>query len=423
MVIRVSAPNNFSTIADYPLRNNVYAFNASRTRFFPYQFKPLLKFLDAPKHRLLIADEVGLGKTIEAGLILTEVRARQTVQRVLVVCPANLTQKWRMELKRRFGEEFEILDARGFNAFLRDYEDSPHDVNLNGIISLESIRQQNVLDQLEALSPSFDLVIVDEAHHMRNFGRKQRKAGVLLSQSADAMLFLTATPIHLGNENLFSLLNILDDEEFPDLYTVDNRFHYNEPIIKAMICMGHIPPNLDEAVHFMESLAPSPWTTNNPTYSEVLDKLRMLSNDELDASATRRLILDTQRDLAELNLIGHIFTRTKKREVQTGMGMRKAYPIHITMTNLRNFYNAVTAYVREESENDRIFLSFSNGCSLRPNVVWPRPSQLWWSTIGNILVLIKVIYPKISIFQLTISMKIHRVISTQTQQLRLYRRS
>jgi superfamily II DNA or RNA helicase len=338
-------------LRDYPLRNNVYAFNASRTRFFPYQFKPLLKFLDAPKHRLLIADEVGLGKTIEAGLILTEVRARQTVQRVLVVCPANLTQKWRMELKRRFGEEFEILDARGFNAFLRDYEDSPHDVNLNGIISLESIRQQNVLDQLEALSPSFDLVIVDEAHHMRNFGRKQRKAGVLLSQSADAMLFLTATPIHLGNENLFSLLNILDDEEFPDLYTVDNRFHYNEPIIKAMICMGHIPPNLDEAVHFMESLAPSPWTTNNPTYSEVLDKLRMLSNDELDASATRRLILDTQRDLAELNLIGHIFTRTKKREVQTGMGMRKAYPIHITMTNLEElFYNAVTAYVREESE-------------------------------------------------------------------------
>src|SRR5690606_15254721 len=112
-----------------------------------------------------------------------------------------------------------------------------------------------------------DLVIVDEAHHMRNFGRKQRKAGVLLSQCADALLFLTATPIHLGNENLFSLLNILDDEEFPDLYTVDNRFHYNEPIIKAMICMGHIPPNLDEAVGFIESLASSQWSTNNPTYS------------------------------------------------------------------------------------------------------------------------------------------------------------
>ena len=80
-------------LRDHPLRNNIYAFNASRTRFYPYQFKPLLKFLDSPKNRLLIADEVGLGKTIEAGLILTELKARQTIQKVLVVCPANLTDE------------------------------------------------------------------------------------------------------------------------------------------------------------------------------------------------------------------------------------------------------------------------------------------------------------------------------------------
>ena len=100
-------------LRDHPLRNNIYAFNASRTRFYPYQFKPLIKFLDSPKNRLLIADEVGLGKTIEAGLIMTELMARQTVQRVLIVCPANLTVKWQLELKKRFGEEFEILSMQG----------------------------------------------------------------------------------------------------------------------------------------------------------------------------------------------------------------------------------------------------------------------------------------------------------------------
>src|SRR3989304_8199834 len=101
-------------VRDFPLRNNIYAFNASRTRFYPYQFKPLIKFLDSPSQRLLICDEVGLGKTIEAGLILTELRARKTVDRVLVICPANLTAKWKLELRNRFGEEFRILQANDF---------------------------------------------------------------------------------------------------------------------------------------------------------------------------------------------------------------------------------------------------------------------------------------------------------------------
>ena len=338
-------------LREHPLRNNIYAFNASRTRFYPYQFKPLLKFLDSPKHRLLIADEVGLGKTIEAGLILTELRARQTVQRVLVVCPANLTGKWKMELKKRFGEEFQVLTARQFREFLQEYEESPHSSSINGIISLESIRQQSVLEQLEALAPGFDLVITDEAHYMRNFGRKQRRAGVLLGRSADAMLFLTATPIHLGSENLYSLLNILDDEEFPDLYTVDNRFRNNEPIVKAQICLGHIPPNVEDAIKFLEEISDSSRIHSNPVYSELIDKLEEIRSGSVIETEKRRLVLKAQRDLAELNFIGHIFTRTKKREVHTNMAQRLAFPIRLKFTEMESqFYDAVTAYVRAESE-------------------------------------------------------------------------
>jgi superfamily II DNA or RNA helicase len=338
-------------LRDYPLRNNIYAFNASRTRFYPYQFKPLIKFLDSPKHRLLIADEVGLGKTIEAGLILTEVRARQTVQRVLVVCPANLTDKWRMELRRRFGEDFQILNTHKFNDFLKEYEESPQDINLNGIISLESIRKQQMLEQIEALAPNFNLVIVDEAHHMRNFGRKQRRAGVLLNRCADAMLFLTATPIHLGNEDLFSLLNILDDEEFPDLYTVDLRFRANEPIVKAQICMGQIPSNSEKAIELLNPISESPWIKKNPLYSEIMERLGAINSGDYERGEGRRLILQTQRGLAELNLLGHIFTRTKKREVQTKMPLRRAFPLRLRLTDMeRQFYDVVTAYVRSQIE-------------------------------------------------------------------------
>jgi SNF2 family DNA or RNA helicase len=148
-------------VRDHPLRNNIYAFNASRTRFYPYQFKPLIKLLDSANHRLLICDEVGLGKTIEAGLILCELRARQDLRTVLVVCPSGLADKWKLELDRRFEEEFRIFRSRDLSDFLDEYEADPERKTLSGIVPLESLRSNAVLERLEALTPSFDLVILD----------------------------------------------------------------------------------------------------------------------------------------------------------------------------------------------------------------------------------------------------------------------
>ncbi|MDD2454453.1 MAG: DEAD/DEAH box helicase, partial [Synergistaceae bacterium] len=189
-----------------PIKNTLYAFNASRTRFYPYQFKPLVKFLDSEKYRVLICDEVGLGKTIEAGLILTEFKARFTANRILVVCPSGLREKWQNELKRRFDEEFQIFRSRDFMQMLDRYEEMPERVKLNGIVSLETIRSRRILARLKEVSPDFDMVIVDEAHHLRNPGRKQWHAGTFLSENATAMVMLTATPVQLGRENLFNLL-------------------------------------------------------------------------------------------------------------------------------------------------------------------------------------------------------------------------
>jgi len=340
-------------IRNQPLDNNIYAFNASRTRFFPYQFKPLLKFLASPRHRLLIADEVGLGKTIEAGLILTELRARRDVQRALIVCPANLTEKWQMELKRRFGEEFIILNAKKFLKFIDDYEQRPGDENLNGIISLESIRIQAILDRLEEVAPSFDFVAIDEAHHMRNLRPKQRKVGVLLSRRSDALLLLTATPVHLGNENLFSLLNILDDDDFPDFFTVDNRIRHNEPIVRTQICMGSIPPNIEVAERLIGSTEHSDWIKTNPLRKEILAALVQLKTALPDKNEARKIVLKIQRDVSDLNLIGHIFSRTRKRDVQANFPMRRAFPLRLKFTELeKQFYDSVTNYVRLQAERN-----------------------------------------------------------------------
>lgn len=332
---------------DPPLSNSFAAFNASRTRFMAYQFKPLLKFLDSPQHRLLIADEVGLGKTIEAGLILTELRARQLVQRVLVVCPATLTEKWRQELRNRFDEKFTILRTNDFLQILSDYEDHPEQSEFCCILSLESIRQDSVLERLESLNPNLDLVIVDEAHHMRNFGRKQRKAGVLLSGCASAMLLLTATPVQLGTENLFSLLNILDEEDFRDLAITDMRFRENEPIVMMQNCMARIPPQPKDALNYLERARHSSWVSTNPYFKSVQDRMERLARYDDSGQLQLRDLVEIQRDLARLNLIGDIYTRTRKRSVRAGLPTRRAHHIELVFTPGEwAFYNAVTDFVR-----------------------------------------------------------------------------
>jgi superfamily II DNA or RNA helicase len=337
-------------VRDKPLRNNIYAFNASRTRFLPYQFKPLMKFLDSPRHRLLIADEVGLGKTIEAGLILRELRARETVRHVLVVCPANLTVKWQMELRRRFDEDFRILSTRDFLQFIEDYTDAPDRSALNGIVSLEGLRQQKPMEQLEAVMPQFDVVIVDEAHHMRNFGTRQRHVGELLSQMAGTMLMLTATPVHLGSENLFSLLNVLDEEDFPDKATAEVRFRDNEPVVRTQVCLSRIPPLVAEAKQFIEQAGQSRWVQDHPLYPAVKDVLEHLSEVRDSETDARRLVIQLQRFLAELNLLSHILTRSRKREVQPDMAPRRAFSEYIEMSPPeQEFYEAVTDFVRAEA--------------------------------------------------------------------------
>ena len=337
---------------DKPLTNNIHAINASRTRFYPYQFKPLLKFLASANHRLLVADEVGLGKTIEAGLILTELRARESLQRVLVVCPSNLREKWLTEMLNRFGERFELLNAARFDAFLRQYEEAPDRAELSGIISIESLRTRKIIELLEAQAPTFDLVIVDEAHHMRNFGTQNRRAGQLVASGASAMVMLTATPVHLGNENLFSLLNILDEDSFPELRTAQARFEQNAPIVQAQACIAGVPPNVNKATELLQRAGRSEEIARNPALAEAKQKLTSLEKPGAAESESRRLRLGLQRDLADLNLIGHIFTRTRKREVHEHVVERHAFVLQVQFTEQeRAFYDAVSEFVRENTSD------------------------------------------------------------------------
>jgi len=337
---------------DEPLRNNIYAFNASRTEHYPYQFKPLVKLLDSVNQRLLICDEVGLGKTIEAGLILVELRARMPMTRVLVVCPAALQVKWQLELRNRFDEEFKVLRRPEFAEFLDDVERNPDRAELNGIVSLQMVRSSQIVDHLNRLGPIFDLVMIDEAHHMRNFGTLSRRAGEALNGNAVAMIMLTATPVQLGTENLHSLLNILDEDGFPDLGTSEHRFGENKPIVAAQTLMGQSPPRVSDAMERLEAASRSIWVRNHPLLGRIREQLAGW-NDAHDAKQQRLLQLKVQKDLANLNLLGQIFTRTRKRDVQVDAPVREARAVEVGLTEReRWYYESVSEIARDHAETD-----------------------------------------------------------------------
>lgn len=336
-----------------PIKNTLYAFNASRTRFYPYQFKPLVKFLDSERYRVLICDEVGLGKTIEAGLILVEFKARFTAKKILITCPSGLRKKWKDEMKNRFDEEFTIYKASEFMEKLEEYEKQPEKVSLNGIVSFETIRSDRIVNRLKEVSADFDLVIVDEAHHMRNVGRKQWKAGTVLSQNAMAMVMLTATPVQLGRENLFVLLQILDNQEFRELHAAEERFSINENIVMAQNVISNSPHNALKALNYLKTAQKFDVIRENPYLPRAQKALECLNKavlDNVEINQINKEHINVQRELASLNLISHIYTRTRKRDVNEDFTRREAHPIIIEFTAIeRAFYSAVTNYVRSVS--------------------------------------------------------------------------
>lgn len=342
-----------------PITDNLYSFLASRTELLAYQFKPVLKLIESPYPRLLISDEVGLGKTIEAGIILTELNARMQLNRVLVVCPSSLMNKWRSELRERFDLDFEIYDGPSLRKELDELGRLGEATPFRGIASLELLRRAENIEAFDKAKPRLDLVIVDEAHHMRNRGTMSNALGDYLSSLSEAMVFLTATPLNLGQTDFFELLHLLVPEEFNDFESFQRLLEPNEPINESLrILRRQWPPDYAEAAEALrkvEETSQGPRYSRNVRYGEALRRLDQASNNEVD----REFSVETQRIITELNTLSHVFTRTKKREVQEHFPTRSAYKLEIEFSaEERRFYDAVTRWAGELYEETGMPIGF-----------------------------------------------------------------
>lgn len=190
-----------------------------RVRVEPYQLVPLMRALDMPRPRLLLADGVGLGKTIQAGMIAAELIARRRAQRILIVAPSGpLLWQWEQETRLRFGLKFTLITSAAELWDVRRAHElgaNPFDAISLCITALDFAKQDHILEELER--STWDLVIIDEAHHCVGFGTHMsqestypRRLAEVLARRSDGLLLLTATP-HDGHDAHFaSLIALLD---------------------------------------------------------------------------------------------------------------------------------------------------------------------------------------------------------------------
>ncbi len=330
----------------HPLTDALYSYRASRTEFQAYQFRPAIKFLHNHNQRLLIADEVGLGKTIEAAIIYLELKARTDIRRVMVLCPSRLTGKWRDELRNRFDEDFRILDRSGVTRLLEDIQRLGSALSFKAIAPFETLRSPGFVERLLDAQIPLDLLIVDEAHYLRNEETKTYKVGDILISTADAVVFLTATPLHLRNRDLFNLINLLVPEEFPDPILFAEQLKPNAAIYQAThhVQRGHLHAAA-AALREVETTELAGRYRKDPTYRETLQRLQQLSVNPQACTVKERV--DLQWKLAELHTLSRVLTRTRKREIQNA-AIRAPYSIRVSLSpEERELYDAVLTAARE----------------------------------------------------------------------------
>ena len=203
----------------------------------PHQLHVLNRAMETNNIRYILADEVGLGKTIEAGMIIKELKARGLVRQVLVVCPTGLVTQWASEMQEKFHEKFNIILPSDYDTIRRltDNDDvyGQYDQVISPMDSIkpiekhagwtdERVEKYNEERIYSIINSGWDLIIIDEAHRVAGSSGEvaRHKLGLLLSQASSYLLLLSATPHNGKTEPFLRLVRLLDEDAFPNAKSI-----------------------------------------------------------------------------------------------------------------------------------------------------------------------------------------------------------
>jgi ATP-dependent helicase HepA len=207
---------------------------ASRVMVKPHQVGVVQRVLTSRRPRFVLADEVGLGKTIEAGMIFSALRLAGLARRVLIVAPSHLTVQWLVELFHKFNQLFTLMDTERYEQSLDENPTVSPWARFDHVITSLELLQRSEQHRGEAgdLKAHWDLVIIDEAHHLK--GEKAYEAAQALAKNSWGLLLLTATPMQLDPAEYQALLSLIDPLTAPTAKEFEARLARQEELSKAI---------------------------------------------------------------------------------------------------------------------------------------------------------------------------------------------
>lgn len=349
---------------------NIYSYQGNKIIFNPFQYKPLMKFLaNDSDERLLIADEVGVGKTIESGLILDELISRGDISNqdfIMIICPNVLTKKWRDEMLYKFGfDDFRIHDGKSLEYMLNTFKNNERISDKHSIVSEQTIRAEKYQELLEECrnavgGPFIKMLIIDECHHYRNDDTNTHKLGEIVSSCSEKVLMLSATPFNLRSSDLYNQLHILNPGLFPD----EDEFEQLKVQIRSVNqCISHLRKNEVSELR-KEMLSLCDLAHDNVYIGDKFDEMHQVikSKDCFDVKE----ITEFENIFNMLNPISSSFTRTLKRDALEHRVTREVRTVEVKFTESERriydkFLDVNLMRYRMEGVNERAFNLILNG--------------------------------------------------------------
>ncbi len=301
--------------------NDLYGLTGSRTSLIPHQLYIANEVAHRHAPRVLLADEVGLGKTIEAGIIIRHQILTERSQRILIVVPESLVHQWLVEMLRKFNLAFSIFDADRCHAL----EESGDEINIFQteqlvICSISFLGEHEKYYQ-QSLLGEWDLLVVDEVHHLYwSVDDVSTEYEIIekLSHSTRGILLLTATPEQLGKESHYARLRLLDPNRFPDFESFVEEEKNYQPIAQAVEELFSDAELSRKTQDLLSKISADTCTR----LLDIIDKTKFSSQENIQA---RNKVID---QLLDYHGTGRVLFRNTRNTIQ-GFPDRElfAYPL------------------------------------------------------------------------------------------------